>query len=244
MTVAIHQPDFMPWLGFFLKMKKADTFIILDHTENNPRDVASWLRRVRIAVNKEPVWFSIPLQKVIGKIGVPINELQISMPQSPNFTEKNLQIIQKNYTKTPHYADVFPLIEAYFSMTTCSLCERNTFFINEVKQKIGIQTRLIYSSSLVPRYKSTAMLVDVLQKLDATTYLCGDGAAGYMDLDLFQRANILVRYNQFTQPIYPQSNTSDFISGLSIVDALMNIGFNGVHELLEKLIEPKEYATD
>jgi hypothetical protein len=235
MTVAIHQPDFMPWLGFFLKMKKADTLIVLDHTENNPRDAASWLRRVKIAVNKEPTWFSIPLQKIEGKIGVPINELQISKPQVVNFAEKNLKIIQQNYGGTPQYKTVFPLIEAYFSMKSYSLCEQNMFFINEVKKQIGISTQLIYSSSLDPQHKSTEMLIDILQKTKASTYLCGDGAAGYMNVALFEKAKIDIRYNRFSPPQYPQSNTKDFIGGLSIIDTLMNIGFDGVAELLDNL---------
>ena len=80
---------------------------------------------------------------------------------------------------------------------------------------------------------SNVMLIDLLQKRQASEYLCGNGAASYQEDDLFNKENINVKYNTFNHPNYEQFSTDGFIKGLSIVDALMNVGFNKVEKLIK-----------
>lgn len=230
--VTIHQPDFMPWLGFFNKVKKADLFVVLDHTENNPRDSNFWGRRVTILSNKKELWYSIPLVKPEkGIVALPINEMQINLTNEKEIN-KRIQQIKQSYSKHEYFKEVFPLVEKYFSEESASLKKRNMAFIVEVMHKLDIDTEVVYSSDLDCKEKSTELLVEILKKVDGEVYLCGGGASGYQDDQLFEENNIALEYNNFNHPIYAQKKSESFVKGLSIIDALMNLGFEGVKEIL------------
>lgn len=230
--VTIHQPDFMPWLGFFNKVKKADLFVVLDHTENNPRDSNFWGRRVTILSNKKELWYSIPLVKPEkGIVALPINEMQINLTNEKEIN-KRVQQIKQSYSKHEYFKEVFPLVEKYFSEESASLKKRNMAFITEVMRNLDIDTEVVYSSDLDCKEKSTELLVEILKKVDGEVYLCGGGASGYQDDQLFEENNIALEYNNFNHPIYTQKKSESFVKGLSIIDALMNLGFEGVKEIL------------
>jgi hypothetical protein len=232
--VTIHQPDFMPWLGFFNKINKADIFVVLDHTENNPRDSGFWGRRVKVISNKKDYWLSIPLVKPAkGIIGQPISEMKINLNEKKNF-KKSITLIKQNYAKTPYFSVVFPIIDNYFNSEEEFLCIRNMEFIKTIIKELNISTEIIYSSSLNCEKKSTELLIEIVNKTNGNIYLCGDGADGYQIDELFKNEEIGLEYNNFKHPIYNQINTDSFIPGLSIIDSLMNIGFNGVAKLLEE----------
>src|ERR1019366_7398426 len=96
--IAIHQPDFMPWLGFFKKVSKSDVLVILDHTKNNPRDSAFWCRRVKVCINGKGHWLSVSLKKPENnQISIPINEMTISNTEKE--LNRLLNTISINYRK-------------------------------------------------------------------------------------------------------------------------------------------------
>ncbi len=107
------------------------------------------------------------------------------------------------------------------------------YFVTEVMNKINITMDVVYSSNLNPQFSSNEMLIDLLEKRKATTYLCGAGAGGYHKDELYTAKRIHVMYNSFVHPTYTQFNSKEFIKGLSIVDSLMNLGF----EQTEKLVK-------
>ncbi len=242
MTIAIHQPDFMPWMGFFNKMRKSDVFVVLDHTENNPRDAHFWCRRVRIIANKQPFWFSIPLQKPKERIGIPINEMRIHTTDPQFAKKKQLKTLQLNYSKAPFFKDVFPLVSAYFESDEPLMINRNMKFIFAVSERLGFQPKIIYSSSLNCEKKSTELLIEIIQKVKGTTYLSGTGSDGYMKNEMFAENKIALTFNDFQPIAYPQFNTTEFVGGISIIDALMNVGFEGVNELYRQLDNQKMHA--
>jgi len=229
LKATIHQPDFLPWLGLFNKIARADCWIVLDHVENNPRDAAFWGRRVKIAINAQASWLSITLSKPAtpGVIGVPIRDMTVSAADD-RAMQKCLRTLQMAYAGTPYFADYFPLAEAYFSDPDLNLMRRNMRFIERVMALLGVRTRILYSSELGIQTKATQLLVDLLKQVGASTYLCGGGAGGYQQDDLFAQAGIALEYNNFTHPVYPQPRTSEFIPGLSILDALFCAGEQSV----------------
>ena len=225
MIIAIHQPDFMPWAGFFVKMMKSDIFVILDHTENNPRDAAFWGRRVRIAVNGAAHWFSVPLAKEDGRIGVPVKDMEISSDfAAQHAMKKTLVTFRQSYAKTPYYSQYSGLVEDYFSCSEMRLSARNVKFIRAVKDLLSIDSEILLSSSLGCSRSSTELLLEIVRAVDGSSYLSGDGANGYMDMALFARDGINVVFNGFVPPVYRQVNTRTFLPGLSIIDMLMNLG--------------------
>jgi hypothetical protein len=223
--VCIHQPDFMPWLGFFAKILKSDLWVLLDHVENNPRDAAFWGRRVKISLNGKADWLSIPLVKEKNKIGVPISEMQISMDYSTvDYRIKNLNIIDLNYRKTPFFNQIFPLIECYFLSEEHLLLERNMSFIIAIFNLLEHHPQMIKSSELGCQKRSNELLIEIMEKVGGTVYVSGDGAGGYMNMDHFAEKSIEVEFNKFKPFYYAQLNTPEFIPGLSIIDILMNLG--------------------
>lgn len=221
MKATIHQPDFFPWFGFFNKISKANTWVVLDHVENNPRDAAFWGRRVKILVNGQPTWLSITLErpKDPGRIGIPICEMQINM-SDPKVFEKCLKTIQMAYARAPYFSDYFFLAKEYFLDTSSSLQERNMRFIQTVMSILEIKTKVVFSSSFKVQTKSTQLLVDLLKAIEADCYLCGRGAVGYQHDELFAENGISLEYNSYVPPEYPQMRTERFVPGLSILDAL------------------------
>jgi hypothetical protein len=231
MIATIHQPDFMPWLGFFTKISKADIFVILDHTENQPGNTSFWCRRVKMLINKQETWFSIPLLKPEGIISQPIKEMKINISDSKIF-DKKIRSLRESYSKAPHFKDIFPLIEDYFSDTSEYMITRNMNFIKTVADRLGINCKYVYSSLLDCEKKSSDLMIEITGKVNADTYLCGDGAGHYLQPDEFEKANIKLTYNNFAHPVYKQFNTDNFVKGLSVIDALMNTGFNGTRKLI------------
>ena len=215
----------MPWAGFFVKMMKSDMFVILDHTENNPRDAAFWGRRVRIAVNGTGHWFSVPLVKPAGKIGVPVRDMEISCDEAAHHAmSKSLATFRQNYARTPHYKCYAGLVEEYFASVEPRLAVRNMRFILAVREALGIDAQIVASSSLGCAGRSSELLVEIVKSVKGNTYLSGDGATGYMDMAVFAREGVRVTFNGFVPPCYRQHNTRDFVPGLSIIDMLMNLG--------------------
>lgn len=232
MTVAVHQPNLFPWLGFFDKINRSDVFILLDHVVNNPRG-SLWTKRVQILANGIPYWLTLPLEHTRGKVFLPINRMKIS----PIFNkEKHLQTMHQNYNKAKYFSSVFQFVEYFYQDDNSTLlAEKNINFILTISQKIGINTRFFISSKLDPVASASEMLIDLVLKTGGTTYLYGGLGENYQQKDKFDAAGISLKAQNFQHPNYPQINTSNFIPGLSILDALFNIGFVGVAELLRDL---------
>lgn len=231
-VVTIHQPDFMPWLGLFDKINNADTFIVLDHVTNNPKSPEFWCRRVKMLIGGKEHWMSVSLKKDQGELFIPIHKMELNLDESA--VRKFKQSVELNYKKAPFFTEVFYLIEEYFSAPLLNLCEKNTQFIKEVMRKLDIGTEMVFSSQMRPQFSSNEMLIDLLKKANASVYLCGSGAGEYQKDELFLQEGIAVKYNSFVQPVYKQFNSVQFIKGLSIIDVLMNLGFNGSKELLHR----------
>jgi hypothetical protein len=229
-TVAIHQPNFFPWLGFFDKIYRSDLFVYLDHTRNNPRDPL-WTKRVKIIANKAEYWLIVPLSRHKSSIFLPISEMRISNSQ---FRKKHLRTIEQSYGKAPFFDEIFPLIIAFYNEADPYIANRNIDFINTVCEKLEITTPQIRTSDYEWEKNGTELLIEILSRLNGTTYLCGGGAGGYQEDHKFEKAGFELIYQRFQHPSYQQLNTKDFIAGLSIVDALMNCGFNGTGALIKK----------
>jgi hypothetical protein len=170
-------------------------------------------------------WMSVTLKKDKLNTFIPIKDMELEMDEKS--IRKFIQSVELNYKRAPYFSEVFYLVENYFEVDGNNLRKRNSWFIKEVMNKIGINTTCIFSSELNPQFSSNEMLIDLLKKRDATVYLCGNGSGSYQKDELYLNEGISVKYNQFIHPEYTQFNSSSFIKGLSIIDPLMNLGFKG-----------------
>ncbi len=230
MQATIHQPDFMPWIGFFNKIAKSKLWVVLDHVNNNPRS-AGWFKRTKILINGSPLWLSLPICRSSNAktIGMPINEMKLNLANRKSL-DKLYKTIKMGYKSSPYFDKHFELIDEYFEDTSPMLVDRNMKFIKSIMKKLSINTDIVFSSKLNLASKSNQMLIDILNSIDAKTYLCGQGASGYQKDELFSSAGINVKYNRFKEPRYKQLYSDKHFSGLSIIDSLFMLDIDRLSE--------------
>ncbi len=223
-TAVIHQPDFLPWLGFFDRLLKSDLYIVLDHVQFARR---GWTHRDSIKTSNGASWVTLSIQKAARDIA--INEVQL-MPDAA-WRQNNLNLIRQNYQKAPFFADLFPKLEELYTRGDEKMADMNVASLDLLEDLLDIHTPRMISSNMDPQGASTEMLVDLLKKAGVTRYLSGQGARAYMDEKLFEDAGIEVVWQNFTHPVYPQLH-GPFLPMLSSIDAIFNCGAEGTKSLL------------
>jgi hypothetical protein len=226
--VAIHQPNFLPWLGFFDKIHQSDVFIAMDNAQFS-KTGGTWTNRVQLVVNKEPAWVTVPIDRAYHGLRT-VREMRIDERQA--WRSKLNRTIQLNYERAPHFEAVGPLVRQLIEQPTAELADYNLAAIRSLCGALTIATPIAIGSALPTQGSSTELLIAMVKAVGGTAYLAGGGASGYQEDGKFQEAGIELVYQNFHHPTYAQFNTNEFKPGLSIVDALMNCGFAGVRGLL------------
>lgn len=219
MITAIHQPQYLPWLGYFDKIHQADLFILLDNVQFKKNE---WQNRNRIRTSQGPQWLTVP---VLHHFGQTISEVQIN--QKIPWARNHLKALELNYCKAPHYDSIMPLFKDVFDRPWENLAEINIHLIRLIADYLGITTKIVLASEYVTTNTSTARLIELCVHTGTEVYLAGADGKNYMDLTLFENREIEVRTQDYCHPEYPQTrfkNNQDFSSHLSIVDLLFNCG--------------------
>lgn len=232
------QPSFIPWLGYFELIHKADKFIFLDDFQFS---VQSYHQRNRLFVNRDQVgWYSVP---VLKSVSFKSNLNQTIIDESSGWRVKMWKRIQNNYSKARFYKELSSQIEQILLTQAPSLAEQNISFIRLVCEILGYKKEFIFSSHLGSEGERSERVVSLLRSCGATSYYSARGAFDYMREDgVFPLKNINVFFQNFEPQTYPQVGSKDsFIPFLSIIDALMNVG----PEETSKLIQAgtKEWLT-
>jgi len=227
--VVITQPDFWPWLGFFDKVAKADRFIFLDHVANRPND-GILTKRVRILLGGRSHWLGIPLCRDRQREFVPIAEMVID--NEPRLCRKQLETVRHAYSKHTFFREIFPLVEAYYQLGGTSIADRNIMAVEWVCERLGLRLEYTRSSTMQISGHSNQMLLNIVNHVDGTEYLYGAGSTEYLDFEMWAASGIKLVAQDFSHPVYEQGGSSAFTSGLSVIDALMNLGFSGVRALM------------
>ena len=215
MIVAIHQPNYLPWFGFFNKMMNSDVFVLLDNVKHSKR---SFTHRNIIKANDKELLLSIPL---INKESI-INELLIFEPEVN--ISKHWRAIQTNYRKANNWEFLSEELESIFNKPWSKLVDLNIEIIKLVKEKLNIKTEIIIASELKGiNGEGSERNMDICQSLGAKIYLSGAGAKAYNDENAFNKKNIKIVYNNFKHPTYPQIG-NNFLSKTAIIDLLFNCG--------------------
>lgn len=232
--VAIHQPNFFPWLGYFDKLARADIFVLLDDVQF-PKKGGTWVNRVRLLVNEKPSWVTVPVVRSYHGLRE-IREMRID-EQTP-WRRKLLGTVQASYGRAPHMEEVMPLLSELIGNTTDEIAEYNRRSIAALADALGLETEMVLSSSLDVSGRATDRVIGLVKAVGGDAYLGGGGAAGYQEDEKFSDAGIELVYQRFEHPTYPQRADLP-VPGLSVIDALMGLGFHGVRELLVAETEPE-----
>lgn len=217
MIVAIHQPNFLPWLGYFHKMARADLFVFLDTAAFAK---GSYTNRVQVKTARGPQWLTVPVQ-TSGRLGQPIRA--VVCDARTDWRSRVVRTLETNYRGCPYYAPLGPWLARAIAEADDSLADLNMRLILEIARQLGIRTPTRRASALGAEGKATDLLVALCRELGADTYLSGSGGSKYQDEGAFREAGIRLVYNEFRHPVYPQA-FGEFVPGLSIVDLLLNCG--------------------
>lgn len=233
MIVACHQPNFLPWLGFFAKMARADVFVLLDDVQfTQGHNRHNWTSRVRIGTSQGPRWLSMPVRRTgLG----PQRILDLATdPTDARWLTKMLASLEAAYRKAPHYTRTLLPLMAILEKHDGSICRTNLLLIEAIAGMLALTTRRVVSSALGIAGSGVERLIDATRALGGATYLSGDGADDYQTGDAFRAAGITLRKLGFAHPRYPQGCGDGFVPGLSIVDALCNVGAEETASLLRE----------
>lgn len=230
MTIAIHQPNFIPYPGYFNKMMKSNHFVYLDHVQYTSGGADAVTNRNKIKTAQGEFALTIP---VLKSSGPNINQILIDYRQ--DWVGKMIKTIELAYKKSPYYNEVSEWFFPILQKRTEGLSELNIQCIESVKQYLAIQIPYSVSSqmNLDPSLQKDDLLIAIMHQLNGNTYLSGKGGLKYMQLEKYETAKINVVFNQFTPIEYPQLG-KEFIPNLSILDLLFNTGKDAV-----KLLEQK-----
>ena len=219
-SVAIHQPNFIPWLGYFHKMSLVDVFVLFDDVQVPTGK--SFASRVLIKTNTGELWLSVPTKHKSDK-----NDFNGVQVLNSNWKSKSLKTIKLAYQKAPYFKTYAEGFEEAFMRPAETLFELNFGLLVFLKESLEIKTELVRSSMLGVDESITGAnkIMATLEAVSATTYVSGKGSGSrrYIDEDVFKEKNIKLVWQEFALTPYPQLH-GEFIPNLSAIDYLFNCG--------------------
>jgi hypothetical protein len=227
--VAAHQPNFFPWLGFFNKLWRCDTFVVLDDVQFEKSGKGSWVNRVRLANGGQSYWFTLPLDRAFQGTRT-VAEMRID--GSRDWRARLVRTLQLHYGRAPAFAATFPLLRSLVEFQTDSLLEYNLQALRGLMRILGLeQGKLVMSSALASRGVATERIVSLTRAAGGHAYLSGKVAMEtYQDPSVFAEAGVHLIAQNYRHPIYLRGG--EFVPGLSILDPLLWCGPEQTSRLL------------
>ena len=223
----IHQPDFMPYLGFFDRLLKADIYVILDNVQYVRGTSRAWTSRDKIKTQTGERWITVGTQK--APMGTPIN--QIILKEDNNWRKEHLNLFKENYRKAPYYNEIIPHLIELYNFSAKRMMDFNVKSIEMLMKLFDIQIETVIASSLNPKGKNNSLVIDILEKISCRKYLSGVGARDYYVPELYEEAGIEVLWQEFEHPVY-QQQFEGFIPYLSSIDLLFNCGIEESRKII------------
>ena len=218
MIISTNQPYFLPFPGFFYKAHLSDVFVILDSVQF-PRGT-TWMSRNRFKNDQGTLWLTVP----VWKKGLGLQRIhEVRICHEFRWVFKHLASLKSAYAKAPYFADHISFIENTYLARFEKLIELNRAIIDYLLCQLKIDTQIKLLSELGIQSAGNQMLVEICQKLGASTYLAQVAAAKYLNPILFDQAGIKLQFFKSPTLVYPQL-WGAFVSNLSILDLLFNCG--------------------
>jgi WbqC-like protein family len=214
MIVSIHQPAYLPWLGYFDRIAKSDVFIFLDTVQFERN---SFINRNRIKTSTGPMWLTVPVLSQ-GHMSKKLAEIEIDERQ--DWRKKHLRSIEYNYRRAPFFAEKFERLRTRYkgiSLLTDFCFDQLAFWLDE----LHIGTKLLRASKLNVSGSKSDLVLALCGAVGGTVYLSGPLGRDYLNDASFKAAGIELRYHDFQHPAYPQLY-GDFLPAMAVVDCWMN----------------------
>ncbi len=224
MRVAIHQPQFLPWLGYLDKIDQAELFVVLDSVQFKKNE---WQNRNRIRTSQGWQWLTVP---VLHTFGQRIMDTRIN--QTVDWQGKHLRAVEIHYGRAAHRDRFLEGLRETYRRPWEKLSDLNLAVLKWLLETFGITTPLRLASEMSLRVDPTDRLIDICRAVGATHYLAGSGAAEYMDLPRFEASGVTLEVQDFRHPVYPQCY-DPFIPGMAAIDLLFTSGDDALRQLRE-----------
>lgn len=221
MIISAHQPQYLPWLGYFHKIASSDKFLFLDCVQYKKREFQN---RNKIRTPQGFLWLTVPVLTK-GRYDQFLKEVEID--NTGDWAKSHWLALRTNYTRASHFHTYAPFFEETYARRWTRLVDLSIHIIQFLLKCFEIRTELLMESEIGTEGKATERLIKLALKLEATTYLSGLGGKEYLEEDQFRKAGIGLVYQTFSHPTHPQlfmKSSSDFIPNLSAVDLLFNEG--------------------
>lgn len=218
-VVAIHQPAYLPWLGYFDRIQRADQFIYLDTVQFQKN---SFQNRNKVRTPAGWIWLTVPVLTKGRLFEAPLKEIGIN--NQVDWRRKHLGALQANYARAPYYDDVMSWLRPYYERRWERLSELCLAMLNEFLSRLKISTPVVKASDLPPtQAKKSGLVLELCKQAGATTYLSGMLGKDYLDLESFREAGIAVEFHDYEHPAYEQAHPG-FEPAMGVVDYLMCTG--------------------
>jgi len=227
MILAAHQPNYLPWAGYFYKMARCDAFVFLDSVQYSR---TSYTARCLIkGVNGKSQWLSVPVFKK-GRYHQDISEVNID--NQAGWQNVHQRTLETCYSKAPYFFDYSRLSDLAYKKKWDNLSQFNVELIKSMAGNMDIAPSFVKLSELDIYSKSSELLIDICKKMSADVYLSGPGGKKYLDENKFKEAGIELRFVTYYPQAYPQL-WGEFVPGLSIIDMLYNCGPQAVKRIVK-----------
>lgn len=214
----IHQPNYIPWLGYFEQIAYSDVFVFLDNVQFPRR---SWCSRNKILNNGKAILLSVPTIKM------PREELIINakINYQEDWINKHLKSIEHSYKNSPFFFTVYPILIRIFKKNYKYISDLDIDIIKSFCSYLGIKTKFYKASQKKYSTKRAELLADICKDYKINHYYTSLGAKAYLDNEIstLENENIEVEYQYYKPVKYNQSKTDKFTPFLSIVDLLFNV---------------------
>lgn len=220
--IAIHQPNFLPWLGYFYKMQQCDTFILLDDVQVSTSCSGSYFSQTFIKTqNPNRLQISLPQKK--HSIDTMIRDVKFSENYN-SFCRKFFKTLELSYHKAPffkkHYENIVNIMQNKYEY----IWQMNSDLIRYCASQLNVKCEILIASNFCSEKQNEARIIDLVLQSKGSVYISGSGASNYQKDENFTKAGIKLIYSDFKIKPYSQIN-GDFVGGLSVIDYLFNVIF-------------------
>lgn len=223
MRIAIHQPHYIPWLGYLDRMIKADVFIVLDHVQFERRN---YQNRAAILLEGQAKLVTVPVVQRSQKETIVDKRIDAAEGGGRPWGPVHAKTLRYAYRRAPHLAPYLPRLEEVLHARWDRLVDLDLAMLELLREAFGIRTPLLRSSQMRAEGARSDLLLNLCREVrPGSTFLGGlGGSRRYLDAEAFARAGIGVEWQSFEHPRYEQCGTTDFVPGLMAFDLLFHLG--------------------
>lgn len=219
-TVAIHQPQYIPWVPYFDKILRSDVFVFLDNVQFQNNGLQN---RNMIKGPQGAQWLTLPVKHSFGQL---ISETKIDGDKA---RQKHLKTMEMNYKKAPYYEEIFDIISKALNNANDNLSDINCNLVEKILDYLDYRGETHRNSELGVEGKGSELILNICKKTGADIYLSGQGGKNYLDMGAFEKSGIKLEFQTYANREYGQCfPKAGFCPNLSIVDLLFNEGKNSL----------------